>query len=96
MHLPKAFPKPARHEVLYPPMARVGMVALGASVLAARRRAGLTQRALAERCGLHQSVISRLENGLLPNLRWWRFAMLVGALGPAWDPAARDPEERWW
>lgn len=96
MYLPRDFPKPARHEVVYPPLAQVGMLAIGASVQAARRRAGLSQRALADRCGVHQSVISRLENGLLQNLRWWRFAMLEGALGPAWDPTARHPDEHWW
>jgi transcriptional regulator with XRE-family HTH domain len=65
------------------------MIVLGDSIREARRRAGLSQRALAARSGLDQSVISRLENGKMPNLRWWRFAGLVAALGPAWDPATR-------
>jgi len=47
-------------------------------------------------CGLDQSVISRLENGKLANLRWWRFAALVGALGDAWDPASQRPPGGWW
>ncbi len=62
------------------------MVAIGHSVRQARQRAVLSQRQLATLSGLDQSVISRLENGKLPNLRWWRFAGLVAVLGRAWDP----------
>jgi transcriptional regulator with XRE-family HTH domain len=72
------------------------MAVIGDSIREARRRAGLSQRALAERCGIHQSVISRLENGQMPNLRWWRFAALVAVLGPAWDPTSRDEYRRRW
>jgi len=35
----------------------------GSLVRAARDRAGLTQRALAHRCGTSQSVVARIENG---------------------------------
>ena len=65
----------------FPSVSLAGMVAIGESVREARRRAGLSQRHLGKQCGLDQSVISRLENGKLANLRWWRFAALVGALG---------------
>jgi hypothetical protein len=47
-------------------------------------------------CGLDQSIISRLENGKLANLRWWRFALLINALGDAWDPSSRRPPGGWW
>jgi DNA-binding XRE family transcriptional regulator len=73
-----------------------GMLAIGESVRRARWRAGLTQRHLGKLCGLDQSIISRLENGKLANLRWWRFAAVVGALGDAWDPASQRPPGGWW
>ena len=80
----------------FPSMSLVGMAAIGESVREARRRAGLSQRHLGRLCGLDQSVISRLENGKLANLRWWRFAALVGALEDAWDPGSRRPPGGWW
>ena len=48
------------------------------SVRRARWRAGLTQRHLGKLCGL---PVGHLEarNGKLANLRWWRFAALVGS-----------------
>ena len=79
-----------------PSVSLAGMAAIGESVREARRRAGLSQRHLGKLCGLDQSVISRLENGKLANLRWWRFAGLVGALGDAWDPGSRRPPGGWW
>jgi len=72
-----------------------GLEAIGQSVREARRRAGLRQRDLERRCGLDQTVISRIENGRMPSLRWTRFAALVGALGSAWEPPRerRDPRD---
>lgn len=97
MYTPRAYPKFARGSMEgFPSEAIAGMAALGESVRRARWRAGLTQRHLGKLCGLDQSVISRLENGKLANLRWWRFAALVGALGDAWDPASQRPPGRWW
>jgi DNA-binding XRE family transcriptional regulator len=73
-----------------------GLVTLGESVRRARWRAGLSQRHLGRLCGLDQSIISRLENGKLANLRWWRFALLINALGDAWDASSRRPPGGWW
>ena len=86
MYVPASYPRPRRDQPGYPNVAFEGMVTIGNSVREARRRAVLSQRQLAQLCGLDQSVISRLENGKLPNLRWWRFAGLVAVLGRAWDP----------
>jgi transcriptional regulator with XRE-family HTH domain len=80
----------------FPSVSLAGMVAIGESVREARRRAGLSQRHLGKQCGLDQSVISRLENRKLANLRWWRFAALVGALGESWDPGSRRPSGGGW
>jgi predicted transcriptional regulator len=80
----------------FPEISIAGMAAIGDSVREARRRAGLSQRHPGKLCGLDQSVISRLENGKLANLRWWRFAALIGALGDAWDPETRRNRGGWW
>ena len=44
---------------------QAGARIIGAGVRGARLSAGLSQRQLAWRCGLHQSIISRLETGRL-------------------------------
>ena len=75
MYTPRAYPKFKRGSMDgLPSESTNGMRAIGESVRGARWRAGLTQRNLGKLCGLDQSVISRLENGKLANLRWWRFA----------------------
>lgn len=61
----------------------------------ARRRAGLTQRELAQRCGTTQSAIARLESGgSEPSLA--RVRRIVAATGAALQielvPTASDPE----
>ena len=97
MYTPRAYPKLERGSMEgMPAESLAGMVALGQSVRRARWRAGLTQRHLGKLCGLDQSVISRLENGKLANLRWWRFAALVGVLGDAWDPSSVRNPGGWW
>ena len=97
MYTPRAYPKFERGSMAgLPSESTNGMLTIGESVRRARWRAGLTQRHLGKLCGLDQSVISRLENGKLANLRWWRFAALVGALGDAWDPASQRPPGGWW
>lgn len=84
-------PRLNRKGMPYPQLAIDGMATLGQSVRRARLRAGYSQTDLELRCGLDQTVISRIENGKLPSLAWWRFAQLVGALGPAWDPPPEPP-----
>jgi hypothetical protein len=96
MYTPRSFPKAGRGSMDFPGVSLAGMTAIGESVREARRRAGLSQRHLGKLCGLDQSVISRLENGKLANLRWWRFAALVGVLGDTWDPGSRRPPGGWW
>ena len=83
----------------------LGFVLIGRVVRARRQRLGLTQRQLELLSGVDQSVISRLENGLLGGLRWSRFARLVGAIGglgetdpaPPWSnrflPPGRGPDD---
>lgn len=46
----------------------------------ARRRAGLTQIALARRAGIQQGMISKLENGLVPDPRFSTVLNLARAL----------------
>ena len=97
VYTPKAYPTFVRGSIAgMPAESTNGMLAIGESVRSARLRAGLTQRHLGKLCGLDQSIISRLENGKLANLRWWRFAAVVGALGDAWDPASQRPSGGWW
>jgi transcriptional regulator with XRE-family HTH domain len=59
---------------------------LGAGIRYLRQQQLLTQRVLAERCGLSQSTISRLENGLAPGVRVAWLARLFAALerDPGW------------
>jgi transcriptional regulator with XRE-family HTH domain len=57
-----------------------GLEALGTGVRRSRRRLGLSQSALAARSGVSQSVISRLERGVLLGLRLRRLAELIDSL----------------
>jgi transcriptional regulator with XRE-family HTH domain len=89
MHIPQRLrrdPHTDRKGMPFPPQVVRGMRALGRSIRAARLRAGLRQVDLERRSGLDQTVISRIENGKLDSLAWWRLASLIGALGDAWDP----------
>ena len=77
MQLPAAYcrdPHRNRSGAPYDPQVIAGMEAFGRSVFAARKRAGLRQVDLARLCGLHQTTISRIENGVLPGLVFWRLA----------------------
>ena len=58
-----------------------GMRRVGDATRRRRQRLGLSQRALGARTGIHQSTISRFEQGERCGLRWARFALLVDALG---------------
>jgi predicted transcriptional regulator len=62
------------------PVTLRGLAIIGQAIYEARRRAGLTQRRLAEICGLHQSTISRLETGRLNGIRLKKLALIVAAL----------------
>jgi hypothetical protein len=72
-----------------------GAVDLGATLREARRRAGLTQRQLAERAGTSKAAVARYESGrVTPDLA--TFARLVEACGHqlAVTPAAAAPDPR--
>lgn len=59
---------------------RYGTAVIGAGVRAGRLRLGWSQRQLAWRIGISQSVISRLETGKLQGLRLRTLARIVGVL----------------
>ena len=65
-----------------------------------RRRSALhwSQRDLERVSGVDQTVISRLENGILPGIRFSRFARLVEAMnGLDVDrPHPPPPRGYWW
>jgi len=66
---------------------------LGQVIAEERRRAGLTQEALAYRCKLHPTYISQLERGVKsPTLRVFR--ILAKALGTSGSELLRRAEER--
>ena len=50
---------------------------IGAAIRAARLRIPMSQRRLAQLCGLHQSNISRLEAGKAPTVRIARLARII-------------------
>ena len=62
------------------PRIRRTIFAIGASVRRARRAAMLSQQALADRAGVAQSTISRLERGLTPRASLWVLAAIITAL----------------
>jgi transcriptional regulator with XRE-family HTH domain len=64
-------------------LVRRGKVAIGAAVRSGRMSLMASQRALAERAGISQSVISRLETGHLNGIRWQTLARVVGLLDAA-------------
>jgi transcriptional regulator with XRE-family HTH domain len=80
---------------------RRGFKLVGQLVRIRRQQIGLSQRALERRCGVDQTVISRLENGQLASLRWSRFAQLVASLGgldaeaaaPSWMSRSLPPRD---
>lgn len=69
---------------------------LGGVLRELRASRGLSQRALAGRCGLSQSTISRLECGLAPGVRVAWVARLLAGLDTAVRrvPDDRSPVER--
>jgi transcriptional regulator with XRE-family HTH domain len=63
------------------PLARRGLKMIGAAMRRQRERRGLSQRSVEGMTGVHQSTISKLENGKRFGLRWSRFARVVAVLG---------------
>src|SRR5438105_2799527 len=56
-------------------------VALGRGIRSLRLYHGWTQQALGDRCGLHQSIVSRLETGNTVSIRLSRVLRVLDALG---------------
>jgi hypothetical protein len=79
-----------------PPEVLEGWVILGTLVRERRCALGWTQRELRDATGVDQSSLSRLENGRLPGLRWWRFARIVGAMGGLDPGLPHPPRPRRW
>jgi len=71
---------------------------LGAAVKRRRMAIRWSQRDLEMASGVDQTVISRLENGILPGIRFSRFARLVAAMnGLEVDrPHPPPPRPPWW
>jgi transcriptional regulator with XRE-family HTH domain len=59
------------------------MVEMGARVRVGRRQAGLSQRTVADRAGVSQSEVSRLERGQGGNISTYRFVAICFAIGPS-------------
>ena len=59
------------------------MSEMGARIRIGRLNAGLSQRAVAERAGVSQSEVSRLERGQGGNISTYRFVNICFAIGPA-------------
>jgi transcriptional regulator with XRE-family HTH domain len=68
---------------------------LGRILYELRRQRGLSQRALAARCGLSQSTISRLENGLAPGVRVAWVARLLAGLDLDVPAPGQEPWNAW-
>jgi DNA-binding Xre family transcriptional regulator len=75
-----------------------GWELLGSAVKMRRMTIRWSQRDLERACGVDQTVISRLENGVLPGIRFSRFARLVAAMnGLDVDrPHPPPPRPFWW
>jgi DNA-binding XRE family transcriptional regulator len=72
---------PAAH-VRYDRWPPVFFETVGARFRNGRQQAGLTQRQLAEKAGISQSVVSRFERGLVARMSAERVVRLAIALGP--------------
>jgi transcriptional regulator with XRE-family HTH domain len=68
---------------------------LGRILYELRRQRGLSQRALAARCGLSQATISRLENGLAPGVRIAWIARLLAGLDLDVPWPGHEPWNAW-
>ena len=80
------------------PEVQLGWEILGAAVRRRRMTLRWSQRDLERASGVDQTVISRLENGVLSGIRFSRFARLVAAMyGLEVDrPHPPPPRRMWW
>ena len=70
-----------------------GVVAFGRELLATRKLRRLSQSALERRSGVDQTMISRIERGLVPNTPVRRLVMLADGLDAALGFVERDPTQ---
>lgn len=63
---------------------------MGSGLRRERASLGWSQRKLAAEAGVDQSLISRLEHGKAPGIRYERFARILWALG--WPVSRRESE----
>jgi transcriptional regulator with XRE-family HTH domain len=68
------------------------LVEFGSGIRRLRVGLGLSQAALAERCGCSQSSISRVEHGLVPNMQLRRTVVLLNVLHAMPGSPPRQPE----
>ena len=61
---------------------------IGSGLRRARRERGWSQRELARLASVDQSLISRLENGIAPGIRYERFVRILWAL--EWPVTRRE------
>lgn len=59
---------------------RLGKLAIGSEVRAARRHVRMSQRAFGIAVGVSQPIISRLESGRLNGIRWQTLARIIGVV----------------
>ena len=80
------------------PEVQRGLDLLGATVKRRRTAIRWSQRDLQRASGVHQSVISRLENGILSGIRFSRFARIVKAMNGLEVDAPHPPLpiRSWW
>jgi transcriptional regulator with XRE-family HTH domain len=70
---------------------QAGLDAIGRVVRDLRQSRRLSQRDLQAISGVHQTTISRIENGRQAGVRWSRFARLIGAMS---TPGDLQPQDR--
>jgi transcriptional regulator with XRE-family HTH domain len=73
----------------------VALEQIGTALRYLRSQHRMTQRVMADRSGLSQSTISRLENGLAPGLRLAWLARLLAGLHRDPGPVGSRPWEPW-
>lgn len=77
------------------PVRQLGLATLGNLVRQWRVSSGLSQRQLAEKTGVSQSTISRLESGALRSLRLVRLALVIGVLHDPYFGETPRSRSRW-
>jgi transcriptional regulator with XRE-family HTH domain len=77
-----------KHERREDPDRDAFLALIGSGLRGARHGRGWSQRKLAQVAGVDQSLISRLENGVAPGIRYERFIRIMWAL--EWPVTERE------